>query len=237
MTEINRSIPLEERIDSIDEKLSYITRELDAQSRARRERSELMDDLGFVGKDLYQTAVTELEQVAPYFDTQDLTHLFKRVLRNVRTINELLDKLEGSVDFIKDASPLTADAFHELLQKLDSIDRKGYFEFLSEMAKIIDTVVCSFTADDVRALRENISPIISTVKNMTQPGMLSAANNAVNFYEQMGVPVDEDISAWALLKELNDPETRRGLAFMIRFMKSMASSRYELPASGRPSDQ
>ena len=117
--------------------------------------------------------------------------------------------------------------FNELLQKLDSLDRKGYFDFGRELLRIVDTVVTSFTVDDVRALRESIVAIVSTVKNMTQPEMLASIDNAIHFYGQMGVTVEEDVSTWDLLKELNSPETRRGMAFMVRFLQNIAETRNE----------
>lgn len=220
---------LERRLEAIDAKLDRLTREMEEQRKVRRERQELTADLGLVGKDMYEAAVVEFERVAPHFEAKDLMHLLQRLLRNVRSLTELLDRLEGLVDLGKDVTPLGSDAFNELLRKLDVLDRKGYFDFARELGGIADTVVTSFTVEDVRALREASVSILTTVKNMTQPEVLAAMNNAVTFYGQMGVPVDEEVSTWDLVRELNTPEARRGMAFMIRFLKSTAATKYEEP--------
>ena len=69
---------------------------------------------------------------------------------------------------------------------------------------------------------DNIVTIVNTVKNMTQPDMLHAVNNALNVYKKLDAEVTEDISVMSLLKELNSPEARKGLVFAIRVLKSMA---------------
>ncbi len=229
----NEAVSLEERLASIDSRLAFLTHELEEQRRTRRERSDLMADLGIVGTDVYKTAVTECERIAPYFDASDAIELAKRLMMNVRTINQALAHGESLAELAQDAGPLAVDAFQELTRNLDVMDRKGYFDFGRELLGIVDTIVTSFTVEDARALRESVVAIVSTVKNMTQPEMLAAMNNAVSFYGQMGVDVDEKVSTWDLLKELNSPEARRGMAFMVRFMKNVAAAQYASPpASG-----
>jgi len=75
--------------------------------------------------------------------------------------------------------------------------------------------------EDVRLLRENIATILLTVKNITQPEMLSRVNNALNFFQEMDVEVDKNIGYWQIMKALRDPELKRGIAFLIQFIKNM----------------
>jgi uncharacterized protein YjgD (DUF1641 family) len=58
---------------------------------------------------------------------------------------------------------------------------------------------------------------------MTQPDMLHAVNNALNVYKKLDMEVEENISLLSLLKEMSTPEARKGMAFAIRFLKSIAS--------------
>ena len=109
------------------------------------------------------------------------------------------------------------NTFHEL-------DQKGYFEFFNESLKIVDTVVTSFSVDDVRLLRQNITTILLTVKNMTQPAMLSTVDNALSFFKKMDISIEKEISYYQLFKELRNPETKRGIIFMLEFVKNMAKS-------------
>ncbi len=211
------------QIAEINQKLDVITAYIQEQQRRQREKEELKHDLIHIGKDVFQAAVTELEEVAPYFDTQDLLHLLKTLLRNVRNLNRLLDQMESVADFVEDAKPLSKEAFAELLHKLDKLDRKGYFDFMKETAKIIDTIVTSFSVEDVRLLRENITSILLTIKSMTQPEMLSTMDNALGFYRNMDIVVESDVSFRQILRELRKPEVKRGIVFLLEFIKSMAN--------------
>jgi len=214
---------IQSQINQINKKLDIILEEIEFQKKHRREIDELKDDLMRVGNDLYLTAVNELEEVHDSLDTGDILHLSKKLLRNVKNINKMFDQLESLRDFLKDVSPLTRESIIDLMYKLDEFDRKGYFQFIKEFGNVIDNVVTSFTAEDVRALGDNIVTILNTVKNLTQPDMLHAINNAVAVYEKLDIEIEgDDVSYWQLFKRMNTPEMRRGIAFVIRFLKSLA---------------
>jgi len=218
----NKNIELQ--IQAINDKLDFITKQLNEQQRRQREWQELKHDLTLIGKDVFQVAMDELDEVAQHFDASDLIYLLKKLLRNTRHLVKLMDQVESASDFVKDATPLSKQVFTHLLETLDEMDRKGYFEFAREIFNIIDTIVTSFTLEDVILLRENIATILLTVKNLTQPEMLATVNNALSFFQTMDVEIDKDISYWQLFKQARDPELKRGLAFIIQFMKNMVSS-------------
>ncbi len=214
---------LQLKIDVINMKLDLILEEIDLQKRHRREMDDLKDDLMRVGKDVYQTAVVELEDVHDYLNTGDVLFLGKKILRNVGTLTKTFEQLESIRDFLQDAAPLARESFIDFMNKLDEFDRKGYFTFMKELGKVADRVVTSFTPEDVKHLGDNIVTIINTVKSLTQPDMLHTINNALSVYKRMDIEVKEDVSLLSLLKELNTPEAKRGLAFAIRFLKSLVN--------------
>ena len=218
---------LQNQIDTINRKLDTILEEIEYLRQRRREMEDLKEDLVRVGKDFYQTAVEELDDVHDYLSTGDILYLGKKVLRNVRTITQTFEQLESLRDFLQDAAPLARESFIDFMNKLDEFDRKGYFTFAKELGNITDRIVTSFSADDIKNLGENIVTIINTVKNLTQPDMLHAANNALAVYQKMNIEVKEDVSLLKLLRELNTPEARRGLAFAIRFLKNLANQQYQ----------
>jgi uncharacterized protein YjgD (DUF1641 family) len=210
------------RLEAIESKLDLITEYIESERRHRREMQELKDDLAVVGKDLFQAAVVELDEVAAHFDSRDLLRLVKKLLRNTRHLNRMLDQMSSTADFFEDMKPIGKQMFQELLETLDELDRKGYFTFFREMVGVLDEVVTSYSVEDVRALRENIVSILNTVKSMTQPDMLSSINNAAGFFRKMDIVVQKDVSLTMLIKQMGDPEVRRGIYFLLQFAKSMA---------------
>lgn len=222
------------RLDALDRKLDIVLVEIDEVRRIRREIEELKEDLSRVGKDLFQTTVSELEEVAPFVQTGDIATLGKRLIRNVNTLNELLVQLEGAREFLNDATPLAREFFHDGLTKLDDLDRKGYFAMGRELGRALDNVVANFTVEDVRLLSDNLVAILSTVKNLTQPEMLHAINNAVEVYKKIDFDSVEEFSPWLAFREINKPEMRRGLGFLIVFLRNLSAHQSVRPATPRP---
>ena len=68
----------------------------------------------------------------------------------------MFDQIESVAELWQDASPLSRDAFMQVMQQLDTLERKGYFTFVKGGMDIADRVVTSFTEEDVKQLGENI---------------------------------------------------------------------------------
>lgn len=220
-----------ERIDEINRKLDVILEEIEIQRRHRREMEDLKDDLTRVGKDLFDSAVLELEEVHDHLNTGDVLHLLKKLLRNVNNMTKTFEQLENAKDFVQDFGPISRELFRDALNRLHELDSKGYFAFARELSRAADNVVTSFTTDDVRNLADNVVTILNTVKNLTQPDMLQAMNNAVNVYKNIDMSSPGDVSFLSLLREMNAPETRRGLALAIRFLKNLVPTEIPSPHS------
>ncbi|GAB4192448.1 MAG: hypothetical protein Kow00108_26890 [Calditrichia bacterium] len=215
---------LETQIQEINSKLDAITAYIEEEQKRKRALDELKDDLTLIGKDAFGMAVEELDEISHHFEMEDLLHLVKRLLRNVRNLNRLFDMLESGLSFMDDAKPITRESFNSLLEMLDEMEKKGYFEFLKETVKIFDTIVTSFSVEDVVALRENIVSILQTVKGLTQPEMLDTVNNALGFFHYLGEKVEEDVSFWDIFKELKDPQTKKGMVFALHFLKNITQA-------------
>jgi uncharacterized protein YjgD (DUF1641 family) len=217
---------MQSQIDDINRKLDIVLEEIELQRKHRREMDDLKEDLMRVGTDLYSTAVTELEEVSDHMQTGDVLHLGKKLLRNVNTFNKMFDQMESARDFVEDATPLVRESIIDFMAKMDEFDRKGYFRLMKEMENVIDNVVTSFTVEDVRALGDNVVTILNTVKSLTQPDMLNAINNAVSVYKKLDIEIEEKVSYYQLFKRMNTPEMRSGIAYGIKFLKSLAEQQY-----------
>lgn len=217
-------LSLQEQIDSINRKLDRILEEIDLQQRHRHEMEDLKADLTRVGKDLYQTALVELEDVHDSLNTGDILYLGKKVLRNISTITATFEQLESIRDFFQDAAPLARDSFIDVMNRLDEFDRKGYFAFMKEVGKVLDRVITAFSVEDVRSLGDNVVTMLTTVKNLTQPEILHSINNAMAVYKNLDITVQDDISLMALLREFNSPEAKKGMAYALRVLKAVVAS-------------
>ncbi|MCF8367520.1 MAG: DUF1641 domain-containing protein [Bacteroidales bacterium] len=218
MTEQN----IQNQIDDINRKLDIILEEVFAQKQNRESMNDLMDDLSIVGKDVFKNTVVELDKAGVELDGDALKGTVIKIIRNIGTINEALDALESFNDFIKDASPIARQVGLDTIQKMNELDQKGYIEFFRELTKIMDNIVTHFSADDVRDLADNIVIILETVKGMTQPDVLKAMNNGVEVFKHLNTKDIPEYSLWKAMKEMRSPEMKKGLGFMITFLKNLS---------------
>ncbi|MBI5690692.1 MAG: DUF1641 domain-containing protein [Verrucomicrobia bacterium] len=223
---------LVERLEALDRKLDLVLAEVEEVRRIRREVEELKEDLARVGKDVFRSVVTELDEVSPFVHTGDFAALGKRLIRNTNTLHDLLVQLESAREFLQDATPLARQVFTDGLAKLDELDRKGYFAMGRELGRALDNVVTHFTPEDARRLADNIVVMMETLKNLTQPEMLLAVNNAMEIYRKLDFQKMQEVSLWGAFRELNQPEMRRALGFLLSFLRNLAE--HQVPPTTRP---
>jgi uncharacterized protein YjgD (DUF1641 family) len=214
---------LELQLQSIDQKLDLIFEELAVVRRQREELNELKQDLTIIAKDLFSTAIDEFEDIAPFVQTGDFLHLLKKILQNTQNITMVMTKFESGLDFFADAKPVGKELFNDTLGKLNEIDQKGYFQFIKELLNVADRVVDHFPEEDVKLLGDNIISILETVKELTQPEMLTAINNAVGIYKNLDPKDIPQYSIWKVIREINTPEIKRGIGFVITFLKKITA--------------
>lgn len=204
---------------ALHDKLDSLMAQMDQQQRRQQVIDDLVRDMTPAANGMFRIAVDELDEIGNDVELSDVMYLLKRVLRDTRLLNGMLAQLESVVELSGDLSRLTQPAFLQLVAQLDQMERKGYFSFAAESANIVDRIVTEFDEDDVRALGDNVVTILKTVRNMTQPEVMELANNAVAGLE---APIDEDISTWQLLREMRDPEVRKGMARLLHMVKGFA---------------
>jgi uncharacterized protein YjgD (DUF1641 family) len=209
------------QIDEINKKLDIILEEIFIMKQNREATKDLVDDLSIIGKDIFKNSVIELDKAGVELNGEALAGTGIRLIRNIDNINEFLDMLESINDFIKDASPILRQVGLDTIQKMHELDQKGYIGFFRELMKVLDNIVTGFSKEDVKALADNIVTILSTVKSITQPDMLEALNNGVKVYKSIDTKNIPEYSLWKAMREMRSPEMRKGLGFIITFLKNL----------------
>ncbi len=219
-----------DEIAALNQKLDYLTELLEEQRKRQEAFDDLKRDFTPIVNQMVNLAIEELDDIGADFVLEDLLYLLKRVVRNTKLWIKMMDRVEAAMDLADEAEILSTQVFNSAVETLDQLERKGYFTFMQGGMDIMERIVTEFGEEDIRALGDNIVTILMTVRNMTQPEILSFANNAVDaIREEEGS--DETPSAMNLLRELSDPQVRRGLAKMINMVKSFAERPQTPPAN------
>ncbi len=209
---------LNQKLDKLATQVEFLTEEAHRQKRRQQEWDELKDDLIPIGNDLFRISVEQLEEVQEHVQIEDMLRLFKRLLRNTRNLEQMLDQMESFMELWQDLSPLSQDAFLTMMNYLNEMEQKGYFVFARGGLEMMDKVVTSFTEEDVEQLGDNIVLILQTVKEMTQPEIMTMMRNTAHIVKDEE-PVDTSLIS--IIRQMNDPEVRKGLAKTLQILKSV----------------
>jgi uncharacterized protein YjgD (DUF1641 family) len=215
-------LELSQKIDLLSAQVQFLTDQAHAAERQREERAELMRDLTPIVNDAYRLTVEQLEEVEQYIDLSDLLRLLKRLLRNGRNIEKMLDQLEGALDLAETVGPLSDEVFGKAVDTLEQMERKGYFVFARGGLRMMDNIVTSFGEEDVRLLGDNIVLVLQTIKEMTQPEIMNFLRNTVAIIDrEKDQPVET--SLLGLWRQMQDPSVRCGLGITLRVLRSIGA--------------
>jgi len=216
------SAELNAKIDALTAQVVYLSEQAHLAERQRQERAELVRDVTPIADQAFHLAIEQLEEVQEYVDLADLLRLLKRLLRNARNLERMLDQLEAVSDLADTLGPLADQAFEKSVDALAEMERRGYFAFARGGVHILDTLVTSFSEEDVRRLGDNVVLIANTVKDMTQPEIMGFVRNTLLLAEQeLEQPLDT--STLGLLRQMSDPRVRRGLALTLRVLQAVGA--------------
>ncbi|HEY3345439.1 MAG TPA: hypothetical protein VGJ97_10950 [Anaerolineaceae bacterium] len=211
------SADLTQKIDALAAQVAYLTEQAQAAERERESRAELLETVIPISRDALRMAAEQMEEVQDYLDPEDLVRLLKKLIRLGPAFETLLDQVDSLTDLVEVMGPITKEGVDKASALMGELERKGYFTFARGGMRMAKNVVASFNEEDVNHLGDNIVLILNTVKDMTQPEILTFVRNTLLVAEkEVEKPVD--ISTMALLRQINDPGVRRGLALTMRVL-------------------
>jgi hypothetical protein len=218
MTATMSEAPLDDRLEALAAQVEWLVEDAKARRLEQDRYRELVHDLTPVGSQFIGTLSDALVEYD--VDMRDLQRFFQTVLVSLPAMDAALQQLRPLAEFASSATELTGDVIGVATDRLGEAHAKGYFAFAKGVGGIADQVVTSFTEEDVNALGENIVLILNTVKDMTQPEIMGLLQRTIHTVQDQEEP-SEPPSVIGLLKEMRDPEVRRGLGRMLAVLRSM----------------
>ncbi|MEJ2487005.1 MAG: DUF1641 domain-containing protein [Anaerolineales bacterium] len=188
-------------LDQMNQKLDTLLIFMEEQQIRHRAMDELRNDMIPIANQMIKLTIDELAEIGTEFKAEDLLFLLKRLLRNTRLLIKLVDQLEAVMGLADDAGTLGKQVFNTLVEKLDDLEHKGYFQLAGEGMQILDQVVEEINPEDVQLMG---NALLGSLKTLREPAPEKAP------------------SLLALISQMNDPEVRIGLSRMLNVMKSLA---------------
>ena len=153
-----------------------------------------------------------------------LTERLDRLSLQMTEVSEELQRQREMREMLLGLAELAGPVMQMVTTKAAELEQRGYFDFAHGGLGIADRVVTSFGEDDIKALGDNVVLILKTVKEMTQPEVMNLlSRTALEVQESEDAPVGPAPSTLALLRQMRDPEVRRGLARALTLLRSLGS--------------
>ncbi|MBL8928700.1 MAG: DUF1641 domain-containing protein [Kineosporiaceae bacterium] len=220
------------QLDRIETSLVALAEEVH-QLRAERDRwRELTHELMPVAQGAMSLASRELEDLSGDVTIEDLARFARTAARALPQLEALMAQVGPASELVHEVTSLTGAGVGALSASLARAEERGYFTFARGGAAILDQVVASFGEEDLRALGANVVLILETVKQMTQPEVMRFLSQTVEeVKEDHGPPP----STLALIRQLRDPQVRRGLGRALTVLHDFgAATSRTTPAATTP---
>ncbi len=213
---------IEVKIDAVSTRLDAVAALVEEQTRRRARWDELGRDLTPVAGAAFERLTVELDDLGDRIDGEQLASLARRLARSTSDLEALLDQLERLSSLGGDLAELAPTVFLATAERLDELERRGYFEFARGGLGVLDRVVTSFGEEDIRQLGDNIVLILDTVKEMTQPEVMRMLQRTARVVREE--PDDETPTLRDLIRDLRDPAVKRGLHRVLTAMRSLSDA-------------
>jgi Protein of unknown function (DUF1641) len=202
-TAVSDLLALNAKLDDLAVQVAFLTEQARETARRQQERSELVHDLLPIANDAVGLVTEQLEEIQEYVDLEDLLRLVKRLMRNGRNLDRMFDRLESLMDLAQTLGPLSDSIFEKATDSLQAAEQRGYFALAKGGARAVDRVASSLTPDDLDCLANNAVVVIAAFQGLCQPV--------------------ESASVRSLLRQMRDPDVRKGIAVVMRMLRAVGA--------------
>lgn len=133
-------------------------------------------------------------------------------------------ELEPLRDLAAEVGVLAGPAMDTVTHRFADLQDRGYVAFARSSGQVVERIMTSFDEDDVEALGDNVVLMLETLRDLTQPEVLRLLRQTAGSVGHHDTP-DHGTppSTFALLKQLRDPEVRRGLDRLLGLVRTVGT--------------
>ena len=147
----------------------------------------------------------------------DLDRVMARLDGIARNVESLVVRQQKTEELLAEMSPIVKEVMATAIARLDDLEKKGYFAFGRELARVGDRIVQGFSPDDVRQLGDAMVGILETVRAVTQPEVLQIAAEAGEVLQK--ADQTEPIGIMGMVRATRDDDVQKGMAVMMEVMR------------------
>jgi uncharacterized protein YjgD (DUF1641 family) len=157
-----------------------------------------------------------------------LVFLIKKMMRNLKNLNFVLDQMKNLIDFALTAEPLFKSSVPQMISYLDDLEQRGVLRLLATSLEVLKKVGASYSAEDLQQVADGMVRLAGILKKLTAPAALDLLDSATDVPSRVNVADAQAVGPWGMLRGMGDPQVRQGLGVLLEFTKGIATLRTQL---------
>lgn len=207
-----------DRLDRLETQIAPLT----ASAKAI---GELREELAPRVNEAVQALIVELADVEADFQLEDLLFLLKKMMRNTRNLNFVLDQMKNLIDFALTAEPLLKSSVPQMISYLDDLEQQGVLRLLGTSMEVLKKIGATYSSDDLQQVADGLVRMAGILKKLTAPKALDLLDRAADLPSRVNVGEARPVGVFGLLGAMGDNDVRQGMGVLLELTKGLATLR------------
>jgi tRNA 2-thiouridine synthesizing protein E len=148
---------------------------------------------------------------------KEFTTITERLDSVLEQLAYLTERQRRQEELFAELTPIAKAALGTATERLDALDKQGYFAFGKELVAVAKRVVDGFTPADVHELGDAVVQILQAVRAMTRPAVLAAATEATSVMDDAASV--KPLGMFGMVRATRDDDVQKGMAIMIEVLR------------------
>jgi uncharacterized protein YjgD (DUF1641 family) len=184
---------------------------------------ELREELAPRVNEAVQALITNLADVEPDFQLEDLIFLLKNVMRNIKNLNYSLDQLKNLIDFAVTAEPVLKTTVPQIIFFLDALEQNGVFRLLSTGLDVLRQIGSTYSQEEMKQIGDGMVRLTGCLKKLTSPEALNLLEKAADLPSKTDLSNAKPVGMWGMMGALSRPEVKAGMGVALELTSSLAN--------------
>lgn len=186
---------------------------------------ELREEIAPRINEAVQALIVQLADIESDFQFEDLLYLLKKLMRNIGTLNYVLDQTRNLVDFAQTAEPLLKNSVPQVIAFLDGLEQAGVFRLLSIATDILRKIGSTVSPEDMHQIGDGIVRLVGVLQRLTAPAAIDVLERVADVPARVDLGSARPVGLWGMVGAMGDPDVQKGLGVLMEFTKGLGALR------------
>lgn len=209
--------------EQILQRLENLERQVAPLAAFAKGAGELREEFAPRINEAVQALIVELADVEADFRIEDLLYLIKKLMRNLNTLNYVLDQIRNLVDFAMTAEPLLKSSVPQVIAFLDGLEQGGVFRLMSIATEVLRKIGSTYSPEDMQQIGDGVVRLIGVLKRLTAPSALDLLERAAEVPTRVDLAAARPVGLWGMVGAMGDRDVQQGLGVLMELTKGLGT--------------